>query len=62
MSPDLGSRRAAVLTVTVSALLVTGGFVVAHQAGDQPPRPAHSTATPTPSEPTGGGTAPVPGG
>jgi uncharacterized protein YkwD len=43
----LGSRRAAVVTLTVSALLVVGGFAILHEAGGLRPGPG-----PTPSSPS----------
>lgn len=56
-----GSRRAAVVTLTASALLVIGGFVTLHEAGDlrlqPPPGPSptsstSSTSTTAPTAPT----------
>lgn len=48
-----GSRRAAVVTLTASALLVIGGFVTLHEAGDlrlqPPPRPSPTSSTATTS-------------
>ncbi len=47
----IGSRRAAVVTLTVSALLVIGGFVTLHEAGDlrpgRRPHPSHATVAST---------------
>lgn len=53
-----GSRRAAVVTLTASALLVIGGFVTLHEAGDlrlQPPpgpSPTSSTSSTSTTAPT----------
>jgi hypothetical protein len=55
-----GSRRAAVLTLTASALLVAGGVLVAHEAADRPPRPAEPS-TSTTSVPTLAPSAPAAG-
>jgi hypothetical protein len=48
---DLGSRRAMVLTLVVSVLLLVGGLVILHWAGTvrlgqpTPPTPSVSTST-----------------
>jgi hypothetical protein len=47
----IGSRRAAIATLTVSALLVVGGFVTLHQAGDLrlgAPHPSTTRSVPAP--------------
>lgn len=50
-SVDLGPRRAMVLTLVVSVLLLVGGLVILHFAGnvrlDQPTRPTPSVSTST---------------
>ena len=45
----MGSRRAAVVTLTVSALLVGGGFAILHESGGL--RPGHRSTPSTPSVP-----------
>ncbi|WP_020142197.1 CAP domain-containing protein [Terracoccus sp. 273MFTsu3.1] len=45
----MGSRRAAVVTLTVSALLVGGGFAILHESGGL--RPGHPSTPSTPSVP-----------
>jgi uncharacterized protein YkwD len=45
----MGSRRAAVVTLTVSALLVMGGFAILHESGGL--RPGHRSTPSTPSVP-----------
>ncbi|CAN7216111.1 CAP domain-containing protein [Terrabacter sp. LjRoot27] len=45
----LGSRRAAVVTLTVSALLVVGGVAILHESGGM--RPGHPSTPSTPSVP-----------
>ena len=45
----VGSRRAAVVTLTVSAVLVVGGFAILHEAGGF--RPGHGSTPSTPSVP-----------
>jgi hypothetical protein len=47
--PAMGSRRATVVTLTASALLVAGGFAILHQSGG--PRPEHPSTPSTPSAP-----------
>ena len=56
----VGSRRAAIATLVVSSLLVVGGFVTLHRAGDlrvgatQPSTTRSVPATPTtPATPSG---------
>ena len=47
----IGSRRAAVLTLTASALLVAGGIAILRSAGDlRPGQPAPPSATPSVSQ------------
>jgi hypothetical protein len=49
----VGSRRAAIATLTVSSLLVVGGFVTLHRAGDLRLGPPHpSTTRSVPATPT----------
>ena len=45
----MGSRRAAVVTLTASALLVGGGFAILHESGGL--RPGHRSTPSTPSVP-----------
>ena len=45
----MGSRRAAVVTLTVSALLVVGGVAILHESGGM--RPGHRSTPSTPSVP-----------
>jgi hypothetical protein len=57
----IGSRRAAVLTVTSSALLVVGGLAIVNQSGDlrlSPARPVTGSTSPT--SPTASTPAPSP--
>lgn len=49
----IGSRRAAVVTLVVSALLVIGGFAILDRAGDLRLRPTHPPTSPAPGSPTG---------
>lgn len=49
----IGSRRAAVVTLVVSALLVIGGFAILNQARDLRLVPPHSPTRSTPVAPTG---------
>ena len=41
----IGSRRAAIATLTVSSLLVVGGFATLHRAGDLRVGPTHPSTT-----------------
>ena len=43
----IGSRRGAIATLTVSVLLVIGGFVTLHQAGDLRLGAPHPSTTPS---------------
>ena len=62
----IGSRRAAIATLTVSALLVVGGFVTRHQAGDLrlgAPHPSTTRSVPsTPATPATPSTPSTPSG
>ena len=53
-SVDLGPRRAMVLTLVVSALLLVAALAILHSAGDLRLRPApqHTTTAPATTGPT----------
>lgn len=58
---DLGSRRAMVLTLAVSALLLVAGLLVMHSGGSLRlgPAPRHPTTAPATTSPTAS-TSPTP--
>ena len=58
---DLGSRRAMVLTLVVSALLLVAGLAILHSAGDLRlgPAPRHTATAPATTGPSAS-TSPTP--